>query len=177
MAQTTQMSARVAVYILAFMAVVFSAVGGIFLYFSFDFSNYARATTGTVMSVSESYSDSSVTYQPTIAFVDAQGTKQTGETFLSSSSYNYRPGSKVDILYDTRAPHKLRVDNWFTLWGFPMIFLIVGLVLLVITVIVARVSGKKKPESEAAPRRKKPTASYSYSSNEDTPRPPTVRRR
>ncbi len=158
------------------MGVVFGAVGGIFLYFSFDFTTNAHATTGTVTAVSASYSDGSTTYKPSISFIDEAGVKQTGQTFLSSSSYNYPRGTKVAILYDTRTPHKLRIDSWFTLWGFPMIFLVVGGVLLVIMVIVARYGGKGTPRTDEA-RSRKPEASYRYSSSDPEPeRAPTVRR-
>ncbi len=176
---------RVPVFILAFLAFVISGIGGLFGYSSYDFSTNAVVTTGTVMSVSARYSDGSTSYQPIIAFIDHNGTKRSGPTFLSSSSYNYRVGDQVGILYDIRDPQNLRVNNWFALWGFGTVFIGVGVVLAVSALIVARIT--RRPKAGRAPS---DGAHYSYSSNvrrEDSDtqqyphrkaeRQPTVRRR
>ncbi len=68
------------------------------MYFSFGFSNNARAATGKVVSVSANYSDGSITYQPTIAFIDAQGAKQTGETSYSYSCNDPPPANRAAAL-------------------------------------------------------------------------------
>ena len=151
MAKTYKLTAGPAILILAFMALVFGGVGGAFTWFSYDFSDNAEATTGSVMSVARSYSDGSTTYKPTIAYVDWNGVKQSGETFLSSSSYNYSPGAQVEILYDLRDPSSLRINNWFALWGFGLIFLAVGIVLFV-AMLVAII--KRKSSSAGEPRSK-----------------------
>ena len=176
MMKSKKASPKVAVYILAFMAVIFTSVGGGFLYFTNDFVKNSVAVTGTVIGVSVSYSDNSTTYKPTISYVDAEGNKQTGRTFLSSSGYNFPRGSKIDILYDTRTPSDIRIDSWFALWGFPMIFLGVGLLLAFIAVFVALSIKKRKQVS--APKTAKPKATYGYSSNRpEEDHAPTVRRR
>jgi len=173
---TKKTSPKVAIYILAFMAIIFTSVGGGFLYFANDFRQNAIAVTGTVIDVSVNYSDNSTTYKPTISYVDAQGNKQTGRTFLSSSGYNFPRGSKVNILYDIRTPSDIRIDGWFALWGFPIVFLGVGLVLAFIAVIIALNTKKRGPQT--AQSREKPSKTYSYSSNEpEKDRAPTVRRR
>jgi len=175
MTQSKKTSPKVAVYILAFMAVIFTSVGGGFLYFTNDFVKNSVAVTGTVIDVSVSYSDNSTTYKPTISYVDAEGNKQTGRTFLSSSGYNFSRGSKVDILYDIRTPSDIRIDSWFALWGFPMIFLGVGLLLAFIAMIVALSIKKRGPK--AARSGGKPSVTYGYNSNEpEEDRAPTVRR-
>ena len=179
MKHTTSGNPKIAVYILAFMAFIFSSVGGAFLYYSADFVENAAQVSGTVMSVSANYSDGSTTYKPTISYLDLNGVKQTGETFLSSSSYNFPRGTKLNILYDPRDPSSIRLNSWFGLWGFPSFFLGVGLLLAVIAIIVALSLKKRKPDAaRGASRRRKPEASYSYSSNEGAEdRQPTVRRR
>ncbi len=165
-----------AVYILAFMAFVFSAVGGAFLYFTIEFNKNAMPVTGWVVDVSAHYNDGSTTYKPTISYIDENGFKQTGQTNMSSSSYNYPRGAEVNILYDTRNPGEVRINTWFSLWGFPLIFLGVGIVLAIVAVVVSRNMGKRAANN-IEPIGGKPTASYSYSSNEgDDKRPPTIRR-
>lgn len=168
MGKSKKKSAHFAIYILAFMAFVFISIGGAFSYFSYDFSNYAIATTGTVVNVEASYSDGSTTYKPTIAYVDYNGDKRSGQTFLSSSTYNFSRGSMVDILYDTRDTQSLRMDSWFALWGFGLIFLITGLVLAGIALVIKRASGKSRRGSSASRSRQPESTSaakYSYSSN------------
>ncbi len=177
MKQPKKANPRITIYILAFIAVIFVGTGGAFFYFANDFSRNAIGVTGTVIDISVSYSDNSTTYQPTISYVDAQGNKQIGQTFLTSSSYNYPRGSKVYILYDTRTPGDIRIDNWFSLWGLPMVFLGVGLLLAFIAVMVALAAKKRKPEVTWGTI--EPKATYGYSSNtpEEKDRAPTVRRR
>ena len=179
MAQIKNGNPKIAVYILAFMAFIFSSVGGAFLYYSSDFVANATEVSGIVVDVTVNRNDGSTTYKPTVSYVDMNGVKQTGQTFLSSSTYNFPRGSKINILYDPRDPSSIRINSWFGLWGFPSIFLGVGLLLAVIAIIVALNLKKRKPDAaRGAPRRRKPDASYSYSSNESTEdHQPTIRRR
>ncbi len=179
MKQTKKGNAKVAVYILAFMALTFSIVGGAFLYYSSDFVANAHEVSGTVMDVSVTNNEGTIIYKPTISYMDINGTKQTGQTFLSSSNYNFPRGTKLNILYDPRDPSTVRMNSWFGLWGFPMIFLGIGITLAVIAIIVAFNLKKSKPSAaRGESSRQKPAASYSYSSNEGADeRQPTIRRR
>ena len=179
MAQIKNGNPKIAVYILAFMAFIFSSVGGAFLYYSSDFVANATEVSGIVVDVTVNQNDGSTTYKPTVSYVDLNGIKQTGQTFLSSSSYNFPRGSKINILYDPRDPSSIRMNSWFGLWGFPSIFLGVGILLAVIAIIVALILKKRKPPTaRGAPNRQKPEATYSYSSNESAEdRQPTIRRR
>ncbi len=179
MKKTNKSNPKVAVYILAFMAFIFTAVGGAFLYFANEFNDKAVSTTGWVVNVSINYNDGSTTYKPTISYMDENGIKQTGQTFLSSSTYNFPRGAEVEILYDPSDPSSIRMNSWFALWAFPIIFLGVGILLAVIALIVALTLKKRKLNAaRGGANRQKPEATYSYSSNEsDDERQPTIRRR
>jgi len=169
MAKTKKTSTRVAVILMLLMGLVFASVGAGFSFFSYDFSKNAIATIGTVIDVEVNWSSSSnsssqsPTYQPTIAFVDASGVKHSGQTFLSSSSYNFERGAQVQILYDARTPSKLRIDSWFALWGFGLIFFVVGIITLVGAIVLWRVKARAKPEP--ATKATAPAKQFSYSSN------------
>jgi len=174
---------KVAYVILSFMAFSFMAAGGVLTYFSYDFSENAIPTSGIVLEVDASYNDGSTTYSPTFAYVDFNGNKHAGQPFLSSSSYNFPLGSRVAILYDRRDPRSLRVDSWFAVWGFSLVFLAAGLVMTIIAAVLRRVSGGQKAAASAKPGRKirsRSTGADKFESEEDHQREtkytPTVRR-
>jgi len=179
MKQPKEGNSKIAVYILAFMALTFSIVGGAFLNYSSNFVANAHEVSGTVIDVSVTNNEGTIIYKPTISYIDINGTKQTGQTFLSSSSYNFPRGTKINILYDPGDPSTVRMNSWFGLWGFPAIFLGVGILLAVIAIIVAVSLRKRKPDAaREGASRQKPAASYSYSSDEaDDDHRPTIRRR
>lgn len=140
------------------VGLVFLAVGGGITYFTYEFMDNALPATGTVVSVEVNYGDDSVTYKPTIRYIDYNNEKQSGETFLSSSSYNYKVGTKVDIFYDLRDPSSLRMDTWFATWGFGVIFLIGAVVPLTVAYIIGKVTNRnKKPKAVRTSRSRQRT--------------------
>lgn len=140
---------------------IFGLVGGIFLLaggvitaFSYDFVSNSLPTTGTVVAVDVITSDDGVSYRPTVRYLDHTGQKRRGETFLASSSYDYDIGTRVDILYDMRDSSSIRMDTWFEVWGFGVLFAGIG---VVITMVVIFVGGKgRKIAPPAMPRLAKP---------------------
>ncbi len=192
MANNGTKGARIAAIFLLLFGLVFAVIGGAFNWFSYDFSKNAIATTGIVIDMEVSRSSGSgassggPTYKPTIGFIDQSGVKRSGQTFLSSSSYNYNLGAQVAILYDTRNPTSLRIDSWFALWGFGLIFLVVGLATMTGGVVLTRVT-KRRAAMASAPTgaepvteiEAKPQYSYRASAPKKTAakRDPTVRRR
>jgi hypothetical protein len=132
--------------------------GGILTLVTYEFMDNALPATGSVVSVEVNYGDDSVTYKPTIRYVDHSGRKQRGETFLSSSNYDFRVGSKVNILYDTRNPEKLRMDTWFATWGFGIVFMMASIIPFIIASIINRFSGRKIAPKPARGKRENRTS-------------------
>ena len=146
--------ARVFKIIFRIMGFMFLVAGAVLTFLAYDFMNNALPVSGRVVSVEVISRDDSVSYKPTIRFVDWAGRKQSGQTFMSSSKYNFDVGEDVDILYDTRDPESLRMDTWFATWGFGLIFLGASVIPFIVAGIVGRASGRKvKPKPKRKPRR------------------------
>jgi hypothetical protein len=132
----------------------FLVAGAVLTFLAYDFMNNALPTTGRVVSVEVTTSDDGVSYQPTIRFVDWEGRKQRGQTFMSSGKYNFEIGTDVDILYDIRDPETLRMDTWFATWGFGLIFLGASVIPFFVAGLIGRGSGHKvKAKPKRKPRR------------------------
>lgn len=149
--------ARVFRLIFRLMGLIFLVAGAILTFLAYDFMNNALPATGRVTSVEVITGDDSVSYKPTIRYVDWEGRKQIGQTFISSSSYNFDVGESVDILYDIREPESLRVDTWFATWGLGLIFLGASVIPFIIASVFGRVIGKKTKDKRK-PKRKRARA-------------------
>ena len=181
MAKKKTANRRIWSILLLLLGLIFTTIGGGLTYVAYDFSTRAIATSGMVTDIEVNLPSSTssggtggTTYKPTLRYIDQNGTAQSGQTFLSSSSYNYAIGTKLPILYDPATPGSLRMDSWFALWGFNLIFLFVGLLIMAGGAALWRFGGKKASADEPTPAAPKPD--FSYSSNE-SPRKPTIRRR
>jgi len=132
---------------------IFLLAGLVLLAFSYDFASNAIKARGSVVDVavevSTGSSSDSVTYRPTVRYVDQTGQKRRGTTFMSSSSYNFDIGTGVDILYDPRDTASIRMDNWFALWGIGTIFAVVGVVIIAIAQLIGRKARTKQPDIDS----------------------------
>ena len=143
--------ARVIKIVFTVMGLIFLAAGGVMTFFTYDFMDNALPATGRVTSVEVNVGDDSVTHKPTIRYLDWEGLKQSGETFIASSSYNFEIGSTVDIYYDLRDPTSLRMDTWLATWGFGLILLSGAVIPFIVASFIGRLSGRK---AKAKPKRK-----------------------
>lgn len=168
------------------IGLIFTAAGGALSYSSYSFSRTAVATSGVVTDVEVNLSSNrngtggavTYTYRPTLSFFDQKGAPRSAQTYLSTSGYNFPVGTKLNILYTPEDPSHLRLDNWFALWGFGLIFLSLGIFLFFggIGFMVASKKARKTPEAPNAPGT--PKKNYSYSSTSDSEQSrPTVRRK
>ena len=144
-------NARVFKVILRIMGLMFLVAGSVLTFLAYDFMDNALPTSGRVVSVEVISGDDSTSYKPTIRFIDWEGRKQRGQTFISSSDYNFAVGTEVDILYDIRNPESLRMDSWIATWGLGFIFLGGSIIPLVVARIVGRASDRNV---ESKPKRK-----------------------
>lgn len=74
---------------------------------------------------------------------------------MSSSSYDFKVGSKVNILYDIRDPNNLRMDTWFATWGFGIILLAASAVPFGISSFLGRITNRKVAINSQLPSTKK----------------------
>lgn len=141
-------------WIFTFVGSIFFLVGAFLTYQTNDFMNNAVATRGTVIAVETIYSNDGTTYKPTFSYIDANGKRYESETFISSSSYNFSRGTLVDIMYDRRDPSEMRIDSWFSLWGFGFVFMAVGVAPMVIGFFIGRAGRKKIPKVQRTNQRR-----------------------
>ncbi len=143
--------ARVVRIVFLVMGLILLVAGAILTFVAYDFMNNALPVSGRVTSVEVIVSDESTSYKPTIRFVDFEGRKQSGQTFMSSSNYNFAVGSSIDVLYDTRNPESLRMETWFATWGFGIIFLAGSVIPFLIASVIGR-GAKPKKTVKAKPK-------------------------
>lgn len=114
-------------WIVTAFPVIFLLVGAGILAESIIFSAGAVKTQGEVVQVSTSYgSESGVSYTPTIRYRRDDGLFMKAETHISSSSYDYAIGERVDILYSYGNPTEVRINSFFSLYGPGLMFAAFG---------------------------------------------------
>ncbi len=107
---------------------IFVGVGGYMLLDAIRFSGVAVGAVGTVVDVDVHSDSDGTTYTPIFRYTDQDGRDHQAPTHISSSGYDYSIGSQEWILYDPGAPNdEVRIDGVFSLWGLPVIFTSVGL--------------------------------------------------
>ena len=144
--------ARVFKIVFRVMGLIFLVAGAILTFITYDFMNNALPAKGRVTSVEVITGDDSVSYKPTIRYLDWNDRKQSGQTFMSSSGYNFDIGESVDILYDIRTPEVLRMDTSFATWGFGLMFLGASVIPFIIAGVIGGFAGRKvkdKPKRKA----------------------------
>ena len=185
MAKHKKLSGRAASIFLLIFGLVFATIGAGLTYWSYSFSQSAITTSGIVTHVTTKTSrnstnnSTSTTYQPTVSYIDQSGATHSAQTFLSSSGYNFPLGSEIEIMYDPEDTGQIRINSWFALWGFGFVFLAVGLITTVISLVVWRVAKRRAaghaPLDVEVGNAK--SADFSYRPDEpEEDRPPTVRR-
>jgi hypothetical protein len=156
-----------------------------------QFASEARSARGMVIEVERVPGSDGVTYRPTIRFQRDDGRTIEATTEDSSSEYDYAQGSEVDILYVNDEPDYVRIDTFFALYGFGLIFAAFGAVFLVMLLFARRMiggtrvrrrgyrpamAGDQAPPGPAAPE---PITDLSQYGHVHKPKPkpePTVRR-
>jgi len=129
--------------LIAFVPLIFVGIGGYMLVDAIRFAGVAVKTVGVVIDLDVDSDSDGTTYTPVFRYVDSAGVRRSGRTHIASSEYDYAIGTEEEILYDPAAPEDgVRINGLFSLWGFPLIFLGLGLIVLVVMVSVfAKVRG------------------------------------
>ena len=120
---------------------VFTAIGGGWLYSSVQRVNRSTETTGVIVDLNPDFDSDGTTYAPVIEFVAADG-----KTYRFASNFYRSPsptvGAPIGVLYDPDNPSDASENSKGLLWVFPGIFLIVGLFVLALGIWIA---GKRGP--------------------------------
>lgn len=82
---------------------------------------------GIVVELVQSQSSDSTTYAPIVHFTTEDGRKIEFVSSCSSNPPAYSIGQKVSVRYDRTHPEKAKIDGFFSLWGGPLILLILGM--------------------------------------------------
>lgn len=92
-----------------------------------DFLTRAVATEGEVIELVRSRSNDSTVYYPVVAFQDASGRQVEFQANSGTNPPSYSRGETVKVLYEPGEPEAARINGFFTLWGVPLILVMLGL--------------------------------------------------
>ncbi|MEE9325807.1 MAG: DUF3592 domain-containing protein [Cocleimonas sp.] len=115
------------------IAILLIVVGLVIAAETFHAISGSQLTTGRVTNIElrRTGSDGSMTYIPTILFLDNRGIEHRVATIYST--YNFKLGKELEIYYDPKDLSHVRLSKLYSLWGVPLIFVSLGVVLLVPT--------------------------------------------
>jgi hypothetical protein len=102
--------------------------GGAFAYRSTRvFLSSAVPAKGTIVAYTESRSsEGDLSYYPIVAFTPKDGPKVEFQS-KAGGSRRGPVGERVDVLYDSRNPHRAEIRSFLALWFTPLLLLALGL--------------------------------------------------
>ena len=119
------------------IGVLLAVVSLVLLARSWSWHQGTIATTGTVVEHRSSTSmhrnpnsagprsRRATTFAEVVRFADAEGREHTVESAISVS-HPFAVGETVPVRYEPSDPAGARIDSWFRIWGFPLVFLAGG---------------------------------------------------
>ena len=136
---------RVVWFVMA-IGITMAAVGVGVGFSTWRFLQVAESTEGVVVEFVENRSREDgrlrITYAPRVEFTSADGEVTTFVSNTRSGSPSHEIGDPVDVLYDPDDASNANIDSWIGLWLIPIIFTIVGFIVLAITITLARHMGR-----------------------------------
>lgn len=138
-------------FVLILGGLIMLLVSGIAFFSARNFIRDSAVTTGTVVDLiledSISSDDSGPVYYPVVSFMT-----NDGETVEFKASYGSNPprhsrGEKIKVRYDPYDPYGARLDSFFALWGIPVIFGVIGFVIIdagITMLVVSALSTRKE---------------------------------
>jgi len=120
----------------------FAAAGIVLLIVAFlsyahtkDFLEDALTTEGTVVQLIATEFENSVTYRPLVEYKTRIDKMVKFTSPIGSNPPSYTKGEMVVVIYHDAWPEKARIDSFFSLWGFSLIFSILGSIFLIVGVL------------------------------------------
>ncbi|WP_297474794.1 DUF3592 domain-containing protein [uncultured Photobacterium sp.] len=115
--------------------ILFSIIGICFLIGSvfssiitFDFIKATVIGSGEVIGLAESRSDNSSSYAPVVYFSDSNDIGYEFTSSVSSNPPSYQVGEFVEVMYLESNPNEAKINEFFSLWGLPLILAFFGMV-------------------------------------------------
>ncbi len=116
--------------ILLLFAVIFFIIGFVVRQETAQFLERAVRVEGEVIALEETRDDEGkVLYKPVVAFVTHQGERIEAVAGSAANPPAHRIGERVAIYYDPASPEQVKLDSFFELWLFPVVFLVLGALL------------------------------------------------
>lgn len=125
-------------------ALAFCSIGAIQLYETKAFLDGGTKVRAVVLAVEVGTGDDTTTYRPTFGFTDQTGRPRIAQSFMSSSEYNFRPGSTVAIVHNFSRADTVRVDLPWALWLLGGVFSVIGAVTLIAAIFLLRMSRRPR---------------------------------
>ncbi len=105
-------------------------VASVWAIYSHHLTSTAIRTTGHIIQLVERHGDHGDSYFPVFAYTDRNGGSHT----LYSNVGTYPPpnhvGDTVTVLYSAGAEGNAQIDDWYFLWGIPLLLALLGIVYL-----------------------------------------------
>lgn len=90
---------------------------------AYDFVAHSTKTIGNVVALNKEDTDDGTFFHPVVAFTDTSGIVHTQETSSGSSLSRFKVGDRVAIRYSTATLRRVEVDNFESIWVFPLFFI------------------------------------------------------
>lgn len=103
---------------------------------SYWLTSTALRATGRITQLIERHGNDGDAYYPVFVYPDRNGVQHT--IYSSAGSYPppHQAGDSVTVLYDAGAENNAQLDDWFTLWGVPIILAANGIVYLPVGIVI-----------------------------------------
>ncbi len=90
------------------------------------FVGRSTVVTGTVTGLSEASGDHGTTFAPEYSFTTQEGRAYNGISSSGSNPPAYAVGETIRVRYDKAFPSNNKIDTFWSLWGFSILFALAG---------------------------------------------------
>jgi hypothetical protein len=103
---------------------------------SYWLTSTAFRATGRITQLVERHGERGDAYYPVFTFADQKGVSHTIYSSVGSYPPPNQPGDSVTVLYHAGAEADAQLDDWFTVWGAPILLAALGIVYLPVGIIM-----------------------------------------
>jgi len=118
------------------LGVVLMLIGIPFFVQSWRFNASAIRAAGKIVQLEQLHGGKDASYIPVFSFVDQAGGSHVIHSRLGSSHPRYAVGDVVGVLYPANDPEQARLNSFFALWLWPIVFGGAGLLLVVAGILL-----------------------------------------